>query len=417
MHAKTRPDIASETGCHVPYRVFTERAFYDREQALIFRGEHWNFVGLEAELPNPGDYKTTAIGDTPVIVMRDEEGGINVVVNRCAHRGALVCRELRGNRATLECVYHQWSYDLKGRLLGVPFRRGIRGQGGMPADFDPRAHGLERLRVETLGGTIFASFSPSVPPLREYLGPMVVESLLRIFNRPVRVLGDLRQFMHGNWKAYAENIRDPYHGSLLHLFHATFGLYRSSQQGGVRMDAHRRHSMLWASSASNDAERDGAVYQGIRTMNSRFALQDPSLLESRREFPDDITLVILAVFPNVLIQQISNTLAVRQIVTYGPDQFELVWTEFGYADDDETMQRIRLKQSNLIGPAGTISMEDAEAVEIVQRGVNRSGDAVSYIAMGGGHAEESAHLVTEAPIIGFWEYYRDLVGFELPEPA
>lgn len=408
-----------DSGCRIPYGVFTQREFYELEQERIFRGEHWSFVALEAEIPNAGDYKTTHIGETPVIVTRAADGGVNVVVNRCAHRGALVCRDLRGNRATLECVYHQWSYGLNGSLLSVPFRRGIKGQGGMPQDFDLKQHGLQRLRVEVMHGLVFASFSPSVAGLAEYLGPMVVESIARIFCRPVRPIGDLRQYVHGNWKLYAENTRDPYHASLLHLFHTTFGLYRSSQQGGVKLDARRRHSMLHARANSNDASRDQEVYKDMRSFDAQFKLRDPSILAGRPEFADGITLVILSIFPNLVVQQIANTLAVRQIVTYGPGAFELVWTQFGYADDDEEMARIRLKQSNLIGPAGLISMEDGEAVELVQQGVVRDAQQTSFIAMGGAEAREADHLVTEASIIGFWDYYRSVVGFgpiKAPEP-
>lgn len=400
------------SACRVPYRVFTDPRFYEREQAKIFRGETWSFVALEAEVTNPGDYKATYIGDTPVIVTRDAEGGVNVMQNRCAHRGALVCRGLRGNAPNLECVYHQWAYDLKGQLLGVPFRRGIRGEGGMPDDFDMKRHGLDRLRVETVGGMIFATFSASIEPLRDYLGPLVVEHIERIMNRPIKVIGDQRQYIHGNWKLYAENVRDPYHASLLHLFHATFGLYRSSQKGASRMDASKRHSLLYSIAGSNDASRDKQVYEGVRAFNADFQLQDPSLLKGRAEFPDGITLVILSIFPNVVLQQIQNTLAVRQIVTQGPGAFELVWTQFGYADDCEEMQAIRLKQSNLIGPAGVISMEDGEAVEIVQDAVVRAQDQTSYIAMGGGGADDADHLVTEGAIIGFWQNYERLVGFD-----
>jgi anthranilate 1,2-dioxygenase large subunit len=400
-----------DAGCVVPYAAFTEAAYYDQEQLSIFRGPTWSFVGLEAEFPKSGDFKTTYIGATPVIVTRDRAGSLNVMQNRCAHRGALVCREPRGNVSRLQCVYHQWNYDLQGRLLGVPFRGGVGGKGGMPAQFDMAEHGLDTLRVETLAGLVFASFSHSVEPLREYLGPMVVASLERIFNRPIDILGDQRQYMHGNWKLYAENTRDPYHASLLHLFHNTFGLYRASQTGATLMDAAHRHTMLYTKGAATaDSELDDDIYKDVRSYDTNFSLADPSLLAGRPEFDDGITLVILSIFPNLVVQQIANTLAVRQIVTDGVGGFELVWTHFGYADDDQDMQRIRIKQSNLIGPAGLISMEDGEAVEIVQKAVARDQDKVSYIAMGGGRAEDSEHLVTESAIIGFWEYYRSLLG-------
>ena len=412
---QTSPGVATrwpsvDAGCVVPYEAFTDSAYYDQEQENIFRGQTWSFVGLEAELPNSGDFKSTFIGESPVIVTRDKAGTINVMQNRCAHRGALVCREPRGNVTRLQCVYHQWNYDLQGRLLGVPFRDGIDGKGGMPAGFDMAEHGLTRLRVETMGGLIFASFSQAVEPLREYLGPMVVASIERIFNRPIQLLGDQRQYMHGNWKLYAENTRDPYHASLLHLFHNTFGLYRSSQTGATLMDAQHRHSMLYTKGATTDTESADDLYKDVRSYDANFSLADPSLLAGRPEFDDGITLVILAIFPNLVVQQIANTLAVRQTVTDSVGGFELVWTHFGYADDDEDMRRIRIKQSNLIGPAGLISMEDGEAVEIVQKAIARDHDKVSYIAMGGGRAEDSEHLVTESAIIGFWDYYKSLLG-------
>jgi anthranilate 1,2-dioxygenase large subunit len=223
------------------------------------------------------------------------------------------------------------------------------------------------------------------------------------------VLGDQRQYVAGNWKLYAENTRDPYHASLLHLFHCTFGLYRSSQKGVSVMDDRRRHSMLTAMRGTDEGQLDD--YKDTRTFNSDFTLADPSVLAGRPEFDDGITLVILAVFPNLVVQQIANTLAVRQIIPRGVDKFELVWTQFGYADDDAQMDAIRNKQGNLIGPAGLISMEDGEAVEIVHRSIVRDQDKFSYIAMGGEQAKDAEHLGTEGSSIGFWEYYRQAMGW------
>lgn len=404
-------ETSEVTGCRVPYRVFTDPEYYRREQENIFQGETWSFVALEAEVPEPGDFKSTFVGETPVIVTRASDGKVHAVVNRCAHRGALVCREVRGNRPNLECVYHQWAYDLEGNLIGVPFRRGLKGQGGMPGDFDMKQHGLKKLRAESIGGLVFASFSETVEPLRDFLGPIVIEHIERIMCKPIKVLGDQRQHVHGNWKLYAENTRDPYHASLLHLFHNTFGLYRSTQTGKSVMDANKRHSLLYSIAASNDDAADKQAYGDSRTFDTEFKLQDMSLLKGRQEFDDGITLVILAVFPNLVLQQIQNTLAVRQTVTKGTDDFELIWTHFGYADDDAEMQAIRQKQTNLIGPAGLISMEDGEAVEIVQKAIIGETAAESYIAMGGGRAEDADHLVTEGSIVGFWENYEKLVGY------
>lgn len=394
----------------VPYQVFVDPVIYQQEQEHLFRGAVWNYVALDAELPNPGDFKATFIGDTPIVVSRDRDGELHAFVNRCAHRGALVCREMRGNRNTHVCAYHQWSYDLKGNLIGVPFRRGIEGKGGYAADFDPTRITLPQLRVATHHGVVFVSFSQAVEPLEAYLGPTQLPWFDRVFNRPVRILGYGRQFIRANWKLYAENTRDPYHASLLHLFHTTFGIYRSSQGGGATMDEPHRHSMLRAFKREETAEV--AAYQGanLRTYQKGYTLADPSLLHTRKEFEVELTNSIHSIFPCLVVQQIFNTLATRHILPKSPDAFELLFTFFCYADDDEDMLQKRLKQTNLVGPAGYISMEDGYAAEIVQQAIMRDQDACSFLELGGTTADDAEDLVNEAAIRGFWSYYRQIMG-------
>jgi anthranilate 1,2-dioxygenase large subunit len=394
----------------VPYQVFFDPAIYELEQKRLFQGPVWNYVGLEAELPNPGDFKATFVGDTPVVISRDKDGSLHAFVNRCAHRGALVCRELRGNRATHVCVYHQWSYDLKGNLIGVPFRKGIEGKGGYATDFDPAQHSLHKLNVATYAGLIFASFAREVEPLADYIGPIMRPWLDRVFNRPVRVLGYARQLINGNWKLYAENVRDPYHGSLLHLFAATFGLARSSQGGGTLMDETGRHDILHAHRRTEAQETAAYTNESLRSYQAKYSLADPSLLKARQEFQDDITTSIHTIFPCLVVQRISNTLAARQFLPKGPDKFELIFTLLGYEDDDEELQNIRRKQANLVGPAGFISLEDGHAIELVQQAIVRDKDACSFIEFGGRDIASQDNLVTESAIRGFWQYYRQLLG-------
>src|SRR5579871_232788 len=124
----------AEGGARAPYWAFSDPAIYQREQERIFRGPVWHYLGVEAEVPEPGCYKTTRVGDSPVILARDAEGKLHAAVNRCAHRGNLVCREPFGKADELYCVYHAWVYDLQGNLKSAAFRRGIRGEGGLPAD-------------------------------------------------------------------------------------------------------------------------------------------------------------------------------------------------------------------------------------------------------------------------------------------
>ena len=143
-----------------------------------------------------------------------------------------------------------------------------------------------------------------------------------------------------------------------------------------------------------------------------YSLEDMSLLAGRAgEWNDNTTLVILSIMPSLVIQQIQNTLAVRQIVPKNEKEFELVWTYFGYEDDDPELDAIRLKQINLIGPAGMISMEDGESSVICQQAISRSRDARNVLQMGGKTAEDQDHLVTETTIRGFWKKYRELMAY------
>src|SRR6266513_2467138 len=138
----------SEGLARVPYWIYQDEDVYRREQERIYRGDAWNFLGLEAELPEKGDFKTTFVGEMPVVVTRDESGAIRCFENRCAHRGALLCLADRGNAKEIACVYHNWTYDLRGDLTAVAFRRGVQGKGGMPLDADPESQAPRKFRVE-----------------------------------------------------------------------------------------------------------------------------------------------------------------------------------------------------------------------------------------------------------------------------
>src|SRR6516225_11704212 len=154
----------AEGNARVPYGVFSDPEIYRDELARIFLGPTWQFLALARDLPEPGDYLTTFLGETPVIVTRGQDRALNAMVNRCAHRGNLVCLKRRGRAPDLTCVYHAWRYDLAGNLESVAFRRGIAGKGGMPADFRLDAHGLRKLRVDHFGPLVFGTLSPDAPP-------------------------------------------------------------------------------------------------------------------------------------------------------------------------------------------------------------------------------------------------------------
>ncbi len=408
--------LPSVDGSRVPYGVFSSQTIYDLEQERIFRGPTWSFLGLEAEIKQPGDFKSTFIGDTPVVMTRTDDGGLAAWVNRCAHRGAIVCRQLRGNATSHACVYHQWRYDLEGNLFGVPFLRGLNGQVGMPAEFDRAAHGLRKLRVESYAGLVFATFSETVEPLADYIGPVMGGYIDRVFHKPVAYLGCTRQFSNSNWKLYLENVKDPYHASLLHLFHTTFNIFRVGMKAHcVTDEGHGLHSLIMAIKA--DQGETSAAYkdQKIRSFDSGFMLEDESILALVPEYDVVATNHIQPIFPQLVIQQIHNTLVARQLLPKGPNAFELVFHFFGYEDDTPEMRALRIKQANLVGPAGYISMEDTEATELVQQGVVRDADATSVVDMARDAPDQSDTLITEKLIRSFWAGYRRLMAVEPAE--
>ena len=405
-------------GSRVPYKVFSSAEIYALEQERIYRGPTWNFLGLEAEIPKPGDYKSSFIGDTPVVMTRTEDGTLAAWVNRCAHRGAMVCRLPRGNALSHSCVYHQWSFGTKGNLQGVPFRRGQKGSAGMPKDFDPKNHNLHQLRVESYRGLVFASFSDSVADLATYIGPEMRPYVDRIFCKPIVYLGCTRQYSDSNWKLYLENVKDPYHASLLHLFHTTFNIFRVGMAARCVPDAtDGLHSIIFVSKSEEDTTAGAYKNQQIRSYDEGFKLEDDSILGMVQEYDEVTTNHIQPIFPQLVIQQIHNTLVARQLLPKGPDHFELVFHFFGYEDDTPELRNLRIKQANLVGPAGYISMEDTEATELVQRGTVRDGDKTSVIEMSRSAPDEQGTLITESLIRRFWVGYQALMGFETPAVA
>jgi salicylate 5-hydroxylase large subunit len=391
----------------VPYRIYTDQTIFEREMERIFYGDSWSYVGLVTEIPEPGDYLVSQIGQRSVVITRDEQGQINGFANRCAHRGVKICRQYRGNTRFFVCPYHQWSYDASGGLRGVPFIKGVSGKGGTPADFERAAHNLPRLAIAEHNGVIFGSFGRP-EPFDAYLGETNLRYFDRVFDgRGLRLLGYSRQLIPGNWKLMFENIKDPYHASLLHVFLVTFGLFRADQDSQVAMDDSGAHALLIS---RRGEQQKSAATRDIANLREDFVLNDPRLLDPVKEFPDDATVVMQTVWPNLIVQQQSNTLALRQIRPRGPGAFELAWTFFGYEDDDEAMTTRRLRQANLMSSAGLVSADDSEVIKLAQDGVSHYADDRGVLLMGGtGRADEN-HMVTETAVRAFYHHYRSVMG-------
>ena len=397
-----------EKAARVPNWVYTDPDIFAREQERIFSGPSWLYTCLEAEIPNPGDFKRSRLGAREVVAVRNKDGMVNVLVNRCAHRSMQFCMQNRGTVKEFVCPYHQWTYDFDGRLLGLPFRRGYKGNGGMPADFDPAEHGLETLAVACRNGVVFASFAQPNETLETYLGPKMLGYFDRVFDgRKLDVLGYMRQRIPSNWKLMMENIKDPYHASLLHVFLISFGLFRTDQESSMEMDETGRHGALVSRRAESE---DKAATGQMRSFRERFTLQDPRLIDPVREFPGNATVVLQTLWPNLIVQQQSNALAMRQIVPLDPHNFDLVWTVFAYADDPPELRERRMRQANLFGPAGLVSIDDSEAMLLSQAGIAGNDERDCVVEMGGREIADAPTAVTETLIRGMYRHYRAVMG-------
>ena len=407
------PAWQEDGSSRIPFWAYTRDDVYQRELERIFYGKHWSYVGLEAEIPNPGDFKRTVVGERSVILVRANDGSVNVVENVCAHRGVKFCREKSGNRKDFTCPYHQWNYDLTGKLQGVPFRRGVKQDGkvngGMPADFKPEEHGLTRLKVAVRNGVVFASFDHDIEPLEDYLGPDIAAYFDRTFDgRKLKLLGYNRQRIPGNWKLMQENIKDPYHPGLLHTWFVTFGLWRADNKSKLIMDEQFRHAAM-ISTRGEGGKSD--VTSGVSSFKESMTLNDMRFLDVEYEpWWKGPTAVLMTLFPSVIIQQQVNSLSTRHIQPNGPHSFDFVWTHFGFEDDSEEMTQRRLRQANLFGPAGFVSADDGEVIEFSQEGFNQKPAHRTLVELGGRDCENADHMVTETLIRGMYNYWRKVMG-------
>ncbi len=401
----------SEGLSHIPDWVYTSEDIFQKERTKIFLGDCWNFVALEAEFPEPGSYKRSYIGDIPVIVSRDRDGKINVFENRCAHRGVEFCRKLRGNAEQFICPYHQWTYSLNGDLTAVPFRRGERGKGGMPPDFNMAEHQPKKFNVANRHGVIFASASENIEPIEDYLGPDTCEHFDAVFKKgKLKILGYYRNRLNGNWKLYHENLKDPYHATLLHVFLATFKLMVAGQKSAMIVDATGRHATA-ASARDENLELEEDIADQMRgAWREDLSLEDAKFMDYVDEFDSPWTVTMQTIWPNLIVQRELNTLGIRHIVPRGPHALDMYWTMFGYESDDAEMLTHRLRQGNLMGPSGYLGVDDNEAIKFLQEGLRRSFSDQGIVKLDPNNEGSTDTLISEASIRAMYRHYRITMG-------
>jgi len=192
----------------LPWSWYTDPAVLDLERERIFQ-RSWQYVGHLGDVPEPGSFSASFVGDVPVVVVRDKEDALRAFLNVCRHRGSLVC-EGTGRRETLQCPYHAWTYGLDGRLITAP--RGNK-EGGIPKE----ELGLLPLRLETWGPLLFVNPDADAEPLEVHLDgipELVADAGIDL--DALRFLQRSESELECNWKISAENFLECYHCPTAH---------------------------------------------------------------------------------------------------------------------------------------------------------------------------------------------------------
>lgn len=209
--SEVRKDL--EQGMLSP-RVLNDPDLHRAELDRIFT-KCWVFVGHVSEIPSPGDYVLRYVGEDQFILVRDEQGEIQLLLNNCVHRASPVCRAEKGNTSHFRCPYHGWIYKNSGEWNGAPYRAKAYRK------LDASRWGLRKApQVDSYQGLIFACLDPEAMPLREYLGDMCwyLDVLFDLNEQGMRAVGDPhRWIVPANWKSGAENfVGDAYHVQSAH---------------------------------------------------------------------------------------------------------------------------------------------------------------------------------------------------------
>jgi phenylpropionate dioxygenase-like ring-hydroxylating dioxygenase large terminal subunit len=400
-------------------RVYYDRAIFHDELDKIWHRE-WVYVAHASEIPEPGDYVVRTIGTQPVIVSRDEDGAVHLMLNRCMHRGNTVCQSERGNAHAFRCAYHGWTYNNRGELVGVPYA------GGYDTSFHKEDYRLAMVRrVGQYRGLIFASLAAAGPALEDHLGAArrLIDQFVNLAPAGEIILrsGVLKHSYKGNWKMALENSVDGYHPNILHHaamvmmmkgkndMEAVFGerseaLARDHGHGVEQLDLNpvqtrnggRVVSPGWSAQAFGE-------YRAAMVARHGEARADQIIAEGPPHF---------CIFPNLIF--ILNQFRVIQPVSV--EETVVYYYPTLLKDAPDEMNQRRLAETYLIhGPAGRVAPDDFEAYErnqagfaarvnewlVLRRGLHRE------VRENGGAA---GHETDETTQRGIWRHYRDVMS-------
>lgn len=371
----------------------------------------WVYVGHVSEVAQPNDYVRKSIGPQDVIMTRDSGGRVHLLMNRCAHRGNLVCEAAQGNSSSFRCPYHGWTYRNTGELLGYPFHGGYGGRGQL----DLRLGAVPR--VEVYQGFVFGSFATDGPTLREHLGAAAgeLDRLVRLSPEgEIEVTaGFLKHRARANWKLLAENETDGYHPQFVHgsIFSATESgigaLYSDSSQAVTRAfgQGHSENDLR------PEFRRIGQPLGWFGTTEARLPDYVAKMRAVHGEAAEDILIdgaPHVMIFPNLFVAEIS-------MFTIQPLAHDLTVqhvTAVQLKGAPDINRRMLAQCVGSVGPAGLLLADDSEMYERnqvglaelhpewldIRRGIKRERIDDNGFSIG--------TSTDETAIRGFWSHYK-----------
>ncbi|WP_205792708.1 aromatic ring-hydroxylating dioxygenase subunit alpha [Burkholderia sp. Ac-20353] len=389
--------------------LYNDEKIFEAELDRIFYNT-WVWVAHESELPNPGDFRTTTIGRQPVIVVRDKTGQVNVLQNRCRHRGATVCEQAKGNAKGFTCPYHAWSYGLDGALRALPFGDGYEGiaeKSELP---------LGKLKVGIYQGLIFASFNHDVEPLEDYLGgakPWIDLFMKQGAGFPLRTNGEHKFRFKGNWKIQLENTTDGYHFPVVHSSWLksvdqetadTITSFMSSDAAIVR-SLGNGHGICLMVPELTDLDDDNGAPLPERFNELAASLEADYPPEQVRRIIRSVLGVGFNVnlFPNLALSM--SFLRVLRPISVNETEIRHIALALDGGPEAVNRERLRIHE-HFQGPFGFGSTDDAEAWERVQRGASAGPDLPILVNRGlnrevtEDNGEKTAHATDETAMRG-----------------